>query len=661
MARSPLLLRLALALLLLGGVPTAVGLYQLRTQKDALLEQVQRTHSVAASAAARQVDAFLQPHLTLADALASNEALLGDPGSAPAQDLVRSLLSSRRELAALGLFTRDGETVLLARRPGMADELPLLDQGSGDGGNGDAEDGVSLLRGATETWLRIAEELPGGGRLVLVARTDGLGEAVQARELGDRAELLLASRRGGVLVGEAEAFASLPDNALEVARSGHVGSSCSVYRDLRGGDLVVAQSQVRQAPWFVISRQPALVAEEARQRLRRAAWTSGGMAAALSLLLGVLAWTTVIRPIRRVAAAQRDLVGAGGSGGSGGSEIADLEETFELLQQRIRDHEDLGQVFLGRYQVTDLVGSGAMGSVFRGWDARLRRPVALKTVHLDAEVVDRRKLIGNLREEAALTAPIHQPNIVTVYDIEEQGHVAFIAMEYVEGVNLQKLLDHRGSLEADEAVVVGARIARGLATAHGHGLVHHDVKPANVLVGLGGEVKLTDFGVSQLISASTRSKDVICGTPGYLAPECFAGGEYGPEADLWALGVVLYQCITGRQPFYGRELRASVRLTLFHEPDRLDDLYPGMDRSLAELVHRLLAKEPGERPAGSEQVASRLEEMAAVREDAWKPPVEELMKEAGSGTGRSSRRPSRPKDDGGGTALFSTRLSTRGG
>lgn len=654
MSRSPLLLRLALALVLLGGVPTAVGLYQLRTQKDALLEQVQRTHSVAASAAARQVDAFLQPHLTLADALASNEALLGDPGSAPSQDLVRSLLASRRELAALGLFNAGGETVLLARRPGMAEELPLLDDGSGGDAGAGAGSGVSLLAGATETWLRIAEPLPGGGRLVLVARAAGLDEAVQARELGDQAELMLASRRGGVVVGEPEAFASLPGDALEVARSGNVGSSCSVYRDRAGGDLVVAQSQVRQAPWFVISRQPATVAEAAREKLRRAAWTSGGMAAGLSLVLGVLAWTTVIRPIRRVAAAQRDLAGGGGEGG--GSEIADLEATFELLHQRIRDHEDLGQVFLGRYQVTDLVGSGAMGSVFRGWDARLRRPVALKTVHLDAEAVDRRKLLGNLREEAAITARIHQPNVVTVYDIEEQGHVAFIAMEFVEGVNLQKLLDRRGPLDADEVLVVGSRIARGLATAHAHGLVHHDVKPANVLVGLAGEVKLTDFGVSQLISASTQAKDVICGTPGYLAPECFAGGEYGPEADLWALGVVLYQCLVGRQPFHGGVLRTTVRLTLFHEPDRLDDLFPGLDPSLADLVHDLLAKEPAKRAGDSEEVATRLEELAAGREDAWQPPVAELMGDASGGDGgRSSRRSSRSERQGGGaTRLFST-------
>lgn len=607
----------------MGVVPTAVGLYQLRTQKDALLEQVQRSHIVAATSAADRVDAYLQPWLDLADTLANSDVVvLGAPRSPATQDLVRSLLSTRREMAAFGLFRHDGVSVLQARQPGIADELPVLDPGAEEARSAP----VALVRGVERTWLRVVSPVgdgPEAGRLVLAASAEELGPAVQALELGDHAQLVLMSRSGGVLVGGVESLASFPEAAVELASAGKVGSGCSVYRDLAGGEeeLVVAHASLRRAPWFVMSRQPATVAEQARREMRRAAWLSGAMAFGLTLVLASVAWSTVIRPIRRLAAAQRDLVGLGGHG----SEILDLEASFELLRQRIHDSEDLGQVFIGRYQVTDLVGSGAMGSVFRGWDAKLRRPVALKTVHLDAEAIDQRKLLNNLREEAAITARIHQPNIVTVYDIEEQGHVAFLAMEYVEGVDLQSLLNARGALDARQVIPLAAEIARGLAAAHEHGLVHHDVKPGNVLLGTAGEVKLTDFGVSQLISASTKARDVICGTPGYLAPECFEGGEYGPEADLWAFGVVLYQCTTGRQPFRGRDLRATVTQTMQYEPDRLTLLFPGIDESFAGLVEALIAKDPKQRPESARHAADQLDELRRRGGLEWCPDISDLM------------------------------------
>ena len=663
--RLPLLARLILALVLVGVVPTAVGLFQLRTQEDALLEQVQRTHIVAATSSAARVEAAVRPWLDLADALAGHPSLATDPQSPASQELLRGLLATRSEVAVLGLFTSTGETVLLARRPGMAEEL-TTEQVAGVALT-NSEPGIEIVRGAQQTWLRVAatldvaidtvagDEADGPGRLVLVASAADLDPAVQAPELGDQALLVLASRLGAVLVGGGDALSQFPAEAVEVASSGKLSSGCSVYRDGGGDaddsdrpdltqDVVVAHAAVSDTDWFVLSRQPATVAEEARLRMRKAAWLSGVMALGLTLVLASVAWSTAIRPIRRLADAQLKLVGADGTG----SEIADLEQTFELLRQRIHDKEDLGQVFIGRYQVTDLVGSGAMGSVFRGWDGKLRRPVALKTVHIDAEAVDQRKLLANLREEAAITARIHQPNIVTVYDIEEQGHVAFLAMEYVEGADLQTLLDRRVALEAKEVIPLAAHVARGLAVAHGHGLVHHDIKPGNILLGDQGEVKLTDFGVSQLISASTKAKDVICGTPGFLAPECFEGGEYGPEADLWAFGVVLYQCLTGRQPFRGRDLRSTVSQTMRHEPDRLDLLFPGIEPDFADLVHQLLEKDPDERPASAEAVSKQLDELVQVLGLEWTPDPSEL--------GQRERPRQRTTIQEGATRLFSTKI-----
>lgn len=666
--RLPLLARLILALVLVGLVPTAVGLFQLRTQKDALLEQVQRTHIVAATSSAARVEAAVSPWLDLAGALAGHASLVTDPQSPASQELLRGLLATRSELAVLGLFTSDGETVLLARQPGMADELSVT-QVAGTAPAG-SDPGLELVRGESRSWLRVAVDLDssgtdtagtdssdGGetGRLVLVASAEELEPAVQAPELGDQALLVLATRVGAVLVGGADALSDFPAKAVEVAASGKIGSGCSVYRDGDGDsdgqgdgsrkrDVVVAHAAVEGTSWFVMSRQPATVAEEARLRLRRAAWLSGAMAMGLTLVLAAVAWSTAIRPIRRLADAQRSLAGTEGTG----SEIADLEQTFELLRRRIHEKEDLGQVFIGRYQVTDLVGSGAMGSVFRGWDAKLRRPVALKTVHIDADAVDQRKLLNNLREEAAITSRIHQPNIVTVYDIEEQGHVAFLAMEYVEGADLQTLIDRRVALEPNEVIPLAAHVARGLAVAHKHGLVHHDIKPGNILLGDHGEVKLTDFGVSQLITASTKARDVICGTPGYLAPECFEGGEYGPEADLWAFGVVLYQCITGRQPFRGRDLRTTVSQTMRYEPDRLDLLFPGIEPDFADLVYDLMQKNPEKRPHSAEAVSKQLDELVQVLGLEWKPDPSDLA--------QRERPRSRTTLQEGATRLFSTQI-----
>ena len=662
--RLPLLVRLVLALVLVGLVPTAVGLFQLRTQQDALLEQVQRTHIVAATSSAARVQAAVRPWLDLAGALAGHPSLSTDPRSPASQELLRGLLATRSDLAVLGIFNSEGGTVLLARQPGMGDEL------STEQVAGATEPALGLVQGRTKTWLRVAVDLGSAGsetsresagethsaeagRLVLVASAEDLEPAVQAPELGDQAELVLASRLGAVLVGSSDALSEFPARAVEVAASGKLSSGCSVYRDGSGEegeeqrvehDIVVAHAGVEGTNWFVLSRQPATVAEEARLRLRKAAWMSGAMALGLTLVLAAVAWSTAIRPIRRLADAQLSLVGAEGTG----SEIADLEQTFELLRQRIHDKEDLGQVFIGRYQVTDLVGSGAMGSVFRGWDAKLRRPVALKTVHIDAEAVDQRKLLNNLREEAAITSRIHQPNIVTVYDIEEQGHVAFLAMEYVDGADLQTLLDRRVALEPNEVIPLAAHVARGLAVAHEHGLVHHDIKPGNILLGDHGEVKLTDFGVSQLISASTKVKDVICGTPGYLAPECFEGGEYGPEADLWAFGVVLYQCLTGRQPFRGRDLRVTVAQTLRFEPDRLDLLFPGLEPDFADLVHDLMKKNPDERPNSAEAVSKQLDELVQILGLEWMPDPSELA--------QRERPRKRTTIQEGATRLFSTQV-----
>lgn len=423
-------------------------------------------------------------------------------------------------------------------------------------------------------------------------------------------------------LGGETTLGGFPAAAVERARSGKLaGESGRFDGDDRVEASIVAYAPLESAPWFVISRQPAKIAEVAQQRIRRATWVAALGAILLTAVLSAGAYTTVIRPLRRLIRAQAELVRSEVEG----SEIEQLEASFELLQQRIQDSEDLGKVFLGRYQVTDHVGSGAMGSVFRGWDPKLRRAVALKTIRLNAEEVDCEKLLTSLLDEAAISACFNHPNIVTVYDVADEGSAGFIAMEYVDGVSLDAYLWRRVSLTPDEIIPLAAAIDRGLATAHQHGLVHHDVKPANVLLGFDGSVKVTDFGISQLITSAIKAQDVVCGTPGYLAPECLVGEGY-TAADLFSLGLVLYEALVGKNPFFGRNLRETMLNTVTQEAPSVEKEVPGVPPELAETVTRLLAKDPGDRPPDATSVAEDLERMAVERRLTWKPDIE-TMKE----------------------------------
>jgi hypothetical protein len=441
---------------------------------------------------------------------------------------------------------------------------------------------------------------------------------VATLEMGEEAHLVVISQAREVLFGHDLTAADFPAEIVNEATSGKIGSGSSKFRGPQAEELIVAYSRLRAAPWVVLSRQPARAAEEWQQRIRQATWVAAVGTMLLTLVLSGAAWVTVIRPLRRVARAQRALVGAG-AGPAVGSEIEQLEESFALLEQRVRDQQDLGKVFLGRYQVVEMVGSGGMGTVFRAWDPKLQRPVALKTIRLTADELKREKLLSVLLKEAVTSAKFNHPNIVTVYDVADEGSAAFIAMEFVDGVSLETYMATHGRVEWWEIIPLGEAIARGLAQAHESGLVHQDVKPANILLGRDQSIKVTDFGMSQLISSATREHDVICGTPGYIAPEIFSGEGYTAHSDLFSLGVLLWECLAGKHPFTGATMHKMILNTIKIKPQPLRELYPDLPRELAELVAKLLAKEPVERPAAALAVAEAFAEMAAARELCWAP------------------------------------------
>lgn len=636
--RIPLLAQLILALVLMGLLPFAVSFFQLQRQAEVVETQAKDSHHLATRTAVQRLQSFVDTFVGVARAMAEHPAVLAGRRDQALGDALTGTVSAVPGVLAVGVFNRQGESVALAQRMAIAERIgSIFGEPVGEPVDSGVSKGTPKLEILTGNsggrFLRIRYPLETDqGFLVLIADAQPMEVLIDVPELGESFETLLVDRNRRVLVGGTERDLDRFPEEVFASGLGKAGSWSRIFREPdengRPTDIVAGRADLLDMPWTVISRQSAFEAERAKAEMKKVRLAALALALTLTLLISSFAFATVIRPLRRLVAAQAQLVGQPAE--TGVSEIAQLEASFQALQQRIKDKEELGDIFLGRYQITDLVGSGAMGSVFRGWDPKLQRAVALKTIHVDTDEVDQDKLLGSLRDEAAISARIHQSNIVTVYDIEDRGSTAFIAMEYVEGVNLQGLLRKRTRLPASDAIPMGAGLARGLATAHSNYLVHHDVKPANLLLGFDGSIKLTDFGVSLSLTAASQKSDVICGTPGYLAPECFEGEGYTPGSDVWALGVVLWESVAGYNPFRGGSLRATLGRTMTIHPEPLSDLYPDVPEEFSVLVRRLLVKDPAERPSDGQEVAEELEDICRRLNLHWAPDFSDMMKEAES-------------------------------
>ncbi len=261
---------------------------------------------------------------------------------------------------------------------------------------------------------------------------------------------------------------------------------------------------------------------------------------------------------------------------------------------------------LKQYEVLEVVGKGAMGVVVKAFDPKLHRVVAIKLMarHLAANPPARRRF----EREAKAVAAVRDEHVVAVHDVETDGPLPYLVMEFIGGVSLQDRLDKRGPLEVKEILRIGMQAAQGLAAAHAQGLVHRDVKPANILLENGVErVKLTDFGLARAVDdVHLTQSGVITGTPNYMSPEQADGRPVDHRSDLFSLGSVLYALATGHPPFRASGMAAVLKRVAADAPRPARDVNPDVPDWLEAIIQKLHAKDPAQRFQSAREVAELL-------------------------------------------------------
>jgi eukaryotic-like serine/threonine-protein kinase len=261
----------------------------------------------------------------------------------------------------------------------------------------------------------------------------------------------------------------------------------------------------------------------------------------------------------------------------------------------------------GRYRLESRLGFGGMSTVHLALDMRLERQVAVKL--LAEHLADDPAFVSRFQREAQAAARLVHPNVVQVFDSgrDERTHQYFIVMEYIEGASCAEILRDDGWVEVDEALGIIEQACEGLHYAHRHGVVHRDVKPGNLLRSREGEVKLADFGIAKATEQSSITQvGSVLGTAAYLAPEQARGEEAGPKADIYALGVVTYQLISGRLPYEAASLTELALKQQQEEPPTLDTLVAAVRPELADAVAIALALDPRERYATAREMGRAL-------------------------------------------------------
>ena len=277
----------------------------------------------------------------------------------------------------------------------------------------------------------------------------------------------------------------------------------------------------------------------------------------------------------------------------------------------------------GEYEVESLIGKGSIGKVYLARHRRIGRRVALKTVNLDQrfeDELDRTEFHKRLQREAELCGKLQHPNIATLYDVGyDDDIVAWLAIEYVDGESLLARLKRTRPLPVDEALAIAADVLRGLAFAHDKGVIHRDIKPANILITAEGQAKIADFGIARPINSSLTATNSLLGTPNYMSPEQVKSAPVTTRSDVFSVGVVMYEMLTGVKVFAAPELSSILFNVVHHTPPPANQVNASIPEPVARIVAKMLAKSPADRYASA---AEALKDVERARSEIAAPPVD---------------------------------------
>ncbi len=298
--------------------------------------------------------------------------------------------------------------------------------------------------------------------------------------------------------------------------------------------------------------------------------------------------------------------------GDCGTQLSSIEGIFSSLTKTFQTPvKDLikGPAFAGRYQIIEELGRGGMGVVFKAEDIKLKRKVALK--FLPAELTHIDEIKERFVREAQSAAALDHPNICTVYEFDEAEEKTFISMAYIDGQSLKKKIES-APLELDEAIRIALQVSEGLQEAHKKGVIHRDIKSANIMVTDKGQAKIMDFGLARMTGTTLLTKEgMAMGTVAYMSPEQAQGKEVDHRTDIWSLGVVLYEMFGGQLPFKGEHDQGVVYSILNEEPKPLMDLRSEIPGTIGQVVSKALEKNPDERYQKVEELLDDLKSISA--------------------------------------------------
>jgi len=482
------------------------------------------------------------------------------------------------------------------------------------------------------------------GALVLALAVDrGLAERLK-RQTASEVVFITFDTTGAPQVAASTLPVGTLDSALRTRYPGGAGEPDSLPTRLKveagGLTWVAATGPLTTASGRIVGEYAGLRARETElapfDALQRSILVAFLGALAIALVISLILARQITRPLSRLLAMTREVAEGRYSGEvdiRSRDEIGELADAFQGMLAELREKQRLveflggtgaqtmqvpaggggqaptaaatvsrlgpGSVLAGRYEIRQQLGAGGMGVVYRAHDRELKEAVAIKT--LKPELLGDATLLERFKQEIRLARRISHPNVVRTHDLGEADGIYFITMEFVEGTSLDELLKRRGSLPLDVTLTVGRQLCRALEVAHGVGVVHRDIKPQNLVVDAKGFLKVMDFGIARLVEGrqppgqGLTAEGSIIGTPEYMAPEQLMGQPVDGRTDLYATGVVLFECATGKRVFSGTSFATLLLKQVQDAPPDPRTVMPELPEAFATAVLKALAKRPEDR------------------------------------------------------------------